>query len=428
MIDSNRHHKPYHIRLAEYKQARERIFSTAIYAPAKPRSAKRMHDYWQRHKFLKRYVISPIVYDASDIRPYANIEIFGKNYLGLLDSGANKSCIGSELARSILDNEVGVYKKCRGSVKTADGKRQMVAGIITMSITFNNQQKEMEFLIVPTVTNDVICGMDFWQIFGVKVCAEPMVNQLSLDEESDALHLTPTQQQQLELATSAFPSSEKEGLGVTTLIEHHIDTGSATPVKQRYYPISPAREKILCEEIDRMLSLGVIEEAKSSPWSSPGVLSSQAWKSKVLFRLKEASPIPNIDGLLSRLPPVNCVSKIDLKDAFWQINLSRESRPKTAFTIPNRPLYQFKRMPFGLCNAPQTMCRLMDQVIPYHLKTHVFVYLDDLLIPSQSFEEHVTHLMEVACQLRKAGLTINIKKSSFGLCRVKYLGFLVGDG
>lgn len=108
--------------------------------------------------------------------------------------------------------------------------------------------------------------------------------------------------------------------------------------------------------------------------------------------------------------------------------MDESSKPKTAFTIPNRPLYQFTRMPFGLCNAPQTMCRLMDIVIPYYMKSHVFVYLDDLLIMSQSFEEHLKHLQDVAIQLRKAGLTINVKKSSFAIPRVKYLGYIVGEG
>jgi len=119
---------------------------------------------------------------------------------------------------------------------------------------------------------------------------------------------------------------------------------------------------------------------------------------------------------------------IDLKDAFWQICLDEESKPKTAITIPNRPLYQFTRMPFGLTNAPQTLCRLMDKVIPYRMKSHVMVYLDDLLVMSSSFEEHLSHLAEVATQLRKAGLTINIAKSQFCLKKIDYLGYIVGEG
>lgn len=77
---------------------------------------------------------------------------------------------------------------------------------------------------------------------------------------------------------------------------------------------------------------------------------------------KDAYPLPNIDGIFSRLPKAN-ITKLELKDAFWQIPLTEEAKAITAFTVPGRPLYQFTVMPFGLCNAPQTMCRLVDQLI-----------------------------------------------------------------
>lgn len=70
----------------------------------------------------------------------------------------------------------------------------------------------------------------------------------------------------------------------------------------------------------------------------------------------------------------------------------------------------------------------MDQVIPYNLKTHVLVYLDDLLVMSSSFEEHLEHLAVVSTQLHKAGLTINISKSQFCLNRIDYLGYVIEEG
>jgi len=75
-----------------------------------------------------------------------------------------------------------------------------------------------------------------------------------------------------------------------------------------------------------------------------------------------------------------------MKHAFWQILPKEKSRQYTALTIPNRPLYQYKVMPSGLCNAAQTFCRLMDLVILAKLRTRVFVYLDDLLVLSDDFE------------------------------------------
>jgi len=116
-------------------------------------------------------------------------------------------------------------------------------------------------------------------------------------------------------------------------------------------------------ELDRMLGLGVIEESNSS-WSSPVTLVQKGLKNrlcvdarKVISRtIKDAY----IEGLLNRLQETYYISAIDLKDAFWQIPLETKNREKTEFTVPGRPLYQFTVMPFGLCNAAQRMCRLMD--------------------------------------------------------------------
>lgn len=90
-------------------------------------------------------------------------------------------------------------------------------------------------------------------------------------KDFDSCHEYPlgmTQRQQLATVIQLFPNFDKEGLGRTSLIKHTIDVGSCTPIKQRFYPVSPAVEKLMFQEIDRMLALGVIEPS-NSPWSSP---------------------------------------------------------------------------------------------------------------------------------------------------------------
>ena len=170
-------------------------------------------------------------------------------------------------------------------------------------------------------------------------------------------------------------------------------------------------------------------ELPSSPhtktWKSPTLLRF----SKTEFRHRKGRlPLPQIDGILSRLPKANFISSLDLKDAFWQIPLEKSSRLKTAFTVPGRPLYHFTSMPFGLCNAPQTLTRLMDKVIPHTLRDRVFVYLDDLLVISEDCDSHLQILQQVAAHFRKASLTINVEKSHFLLKEVHYLGYIVGNG
>lgn len=235
---------------------------------------------------------------------------------------------------------------------------------------------------------------------------------------------------------ATFPSCDSEGLGKTTLLKHKIDVGDAPPTKQRYHAVSPAIEQKMFQEVDRMLELGVIETS-SSAWNSPVTVVTKAnGKSRLCLdarklnsvTAKDAYPMPLIGSILSRLNDTHFISSIDLKDAFWQIELDEESREKTAFTIPGRPLYQFKRMPFGLCNAAQSMCRLMDLVLPSETREHIFVYIDDLLVVSADFETHIQRLKLVGSSLRKANLTINIEKSKFCMRSIKYLGHIVGNG
>jgi len=129
-----------------------------------------------------------------------------------------------------------------------------------------------------------------------------------------------------------------------------------------------------------MLRLGVIEESESA-WSSPIVMVTKPGKVRISldcskvnsFTEKDAYPLPQINGILSRLPRAEYISS--------QVP---QSRDKTAFTVPGRPLYQFTVMPFGLCNATSTMSRLMDKVVHAHLRNEVFIYLYDLLIVSSS--------------------------------------------
>lgn len=85
-------------------------------------------------------------------------------------------------------------------------------------------------------------------------------------------------------------------------------------------------------------------------------------------------------------------------------------------------------MPFGLCNAPQTMCRLMDQLIPPDLKHCVFGYLDDLVIITEDFSTHVSVLVRIAHEFKNANLTLNIEKCQFCVTQVKYLGYVIGHG
>ena len=231
----------------------------------------------------------------------------------------------------------------------------------------------------------------------------------------DESKLSLEQKSALELLLKAKLQRKPDSIGCANTAQHHIELLPGTKsIKQRYYPVSPHKQRIIDEELKRMLEMDVIESSKST-WSSPVCLvrkKNGSYRFCVDYRQlnavtkKDAYPLPYISSILDQLRNAKFISSIDIKSAFWQVDLTPESREFTAFTIPGRGLYHFKRMPFGLTGAPATWQRIIDNVLGADLQPNVFVYLDDIILVSGDFESHLKLLECVLDHLHPAGLVI----------------------
>lgn len=455
-----RHYLPIEFRQRHYKNKRAEIFqedesrnnseSISIGVNKNMKSRMRIMKLRQRHKEnkeLKKLISEAVIRCKyrTDPRPYASIKIEGKEIKGLLDSGATVSILGKH-CREIVEELNIIVDPQDTNVTTASGKTHRIVGKIEVEVEYQQQFLKMRFYLCPDLEQDLYLGADFWKLFNIApeifpideitVDLQEQMRGTSTNENKNMHQLTGEQRRRLEEIINKFPTFEKNGLGCTKLEKHAIKlVGNANPVKDRHYPLSPAVQEIVYNEIDKMLALKVIEES-DSPWSNRTTVVRKPNKNRFCLdarklnalTVKDAYPLQNIDGILSRIDQTHFISSVDLKYAFWQIELEEEAKPYTAFTVPGRPLYQFRVMPFGLCNAAQRLCRLMDKVIPGRLKSNVFIYLDDLLIIADDFENHVRILEEVAECLQRANLTIGLKKSLFCFRELKYLGFIIGSG
>lgn len=247
--------------------------------------------------------------------------------------------------------------------------------------------------------------------------------------------LSVEERQRLQETLRQFACTSSGNLGKTTLIEHEIELVSEGKMRDLpMYRYSPKIWEKIQEELGRWESLNVIEEC-TSEFASPLVPVKKA-NGKIRVCLdsrrinsvtkKDAYPMRNMTEIFHRLQKAKYFSIVDLKDAYFQIPLKESSRNYTAFRTP-KGLFRFKVVPFGLKNAPFTMNRLMNLAIGFDLEPFVFVYLDDIIIATETLEEHFRLLEEVALRLRKAGLTISVEKSRFCRKQVKYLGYLLTE-
>ena len=173
-------------------------------------------------------------------------------------------------------------------------------------------------------------------------------------------------------------------------------------------------------------------EPSSSPYSSPLVLvrkKSGGLRVCVDYRavnkdtVPDRYPIPRIDELMDMVGKrkAKIFSSLDLMKGYHQVRMEEGSKVKTAFTC-HLGHYQYQRMPFGLTNAPATFQRLMGKLFGSQNWDFVFVYLDDILVASQSMEEHLSHLEKVAMRIQEAGLRLRPEKCLFATERIEYFG------
>lgn len=219
-------------------------------------------------------------------------------------------------------------------------------------------------------------------------------------------------------------------------MQHHIDTQQEHPIRTAPYRRSPQEQEIIKAEIDTMLRDGIIQRS-TSPWASPVVLVTKKDGSVrfcVDFRklneatVKDTYPLPRIDDTLDALHGARYFTTLDLAAGYWQIKMEEESRAKTAF-VSKHGLYEFNVLPFGLCNAPATFQRLMDTVLAGLTWKECLVYLDDILVFSKTFEEHLVNLANVFDRLRTGCLKIKASKCQFLEPSVDYLGHVISvDG
>ena len=248
--------------------------------------------------------------------------------------------------------------------------------------------------------------------------------------------LTAHEVQRLEALLKSCPdnfSCSDTDVGHSTRVRHQINVTNEIPFKERHRYIPPGMYSQVREHLQQLLDSGVIRPLRS-PWSSNVVLVKKKDRSLRLcidFRqlnsktVKDSYALPRIEELLDALARSKYFSVLDMKSGYHQIELVEEHKERAAFIVAPLGFFEYNRMTMGLAKAPATYQRLMEECLgDLHLKV-CLVFLDDIIIFSDTFKEHLDRIERVLLRLRECGLKLNPKKCSFCQEKVKYVGHIV---
>ena len=224
----------------------------------------------------------------------------------------------------------------------------------------------------------------------------------------------------------------------TSVIQHTIPLKpNQKPFKQKLRRINPVLLPSIEKELHKMFKAGIIAPIRFSEWISNLVPTRKKigeirlcvdLRNLNQVSLKDNYPLPKMDHILQRVVGASRISLLDGFSGFNQILVHPDDQDKTAFTTP-WGTFKYVKMPFGLKNAGATFQRAMDIAFAKEIHDFLVIYLDDLTPFSKSDQEHLKHLRQIFITCRKYGISLNPKKSLFGLEEGKLLGHIISkDG
>lgn len=412
-----------------------------------------------------------------DDRLYITLRIRDLEIPTLIDTGFSGSLMFQACLFYELQHQGGVrLTPTTGYVTVADGNKAEIAGLCNPIVHIGARQWKGKAILVKGLSYPAIMGVKMLNDLRAVIDTKNRAITISSEDPQEAAELLSlfevasvgvaddvdewpepppdsTTHKNVE-TTHRLVSPEELQLFNELLRESHEQFNKCTgpakvaplqlyvdphqpPVKMRSYPLSPVMQKVAKEEVEKMLAKGIIK-ASDSPWNSPAFLLRKKtgdWRFTIDYRevnkrcRRNSHPLPFINETLDQLRDSAFISTLDLEAGYHQCPLTADSQEVTAFSIVGLGHYEFTRVPFGLSTAPNHFQAGMERVLKEAIaQGYVLLFLDDIVIVSKTFEEHVAHVGKVLALLVAANLKLNWKKCHFLKEQVEFLGHVVGSG
>ena len=386
---------------------------------------------------------------------FIRLTICGVETQALIDTGAQVSVMSEAFHRS-LPRGCAPLTPTQMRVESANRTLLQVVGSCHVAIRIGSHEVSEQCIVVRQLNTSFILGLSAQE--KLKLSLHPAERKVCIAQDEfatqqrsrkgrgarvDQVEVNPglTQNQQRELADlmgryKDVLVKEMELRAPVRGVQHEIELEPGTrPIALPVRRFSPREVELLQKQVDELKSKKVIRES-NSPWCARALLvPKKDGTTRMVIdytalnnrTIKDKYPLPNISAMFQRLEGAAYFTSLDLASGYYQFDMRRSDIEKTAFATPEG-LYEFIRMPMGLSNAPATFQRAMNRIFGGLINRGVMVFIDDILVYSRTWKEHMSLLREVFARMRRNNLQAKTSKCSFAQSETKYLGFVISKG